>query len=194
MGGSAVSAVAAFLCCLGPLATLAFGWAGFAGAAFLTKWRPAFLGVTFALLALAWYQTYRKPTNAACESRRCAIKPTVKWTRIILWFTTVFVLATATFPNWSGAVAQHLESRTQISSGMPVSQLATLRVRVPLMDCDACAILIQNKLRNQTGIQNAIVTFRTKAAVVRYNPAEVTARNIMNLIDETGFKAEPTTP
>ncbi|HEV2395076.1 MAG TPA: heavy metal-associated domain-containing protein [Verrucomicrobiae bacterium] len=76
---------------------------------------------------------------------------------------------------------------------MPVSQLATLRVRVPLMDCDACAILIQNKLR-QTGIQNAIVTFRTKAAVVRYNPAEVTARNIMNLIDETGFKAEPTTP
>ena len=60
-----------------------------------------FLGVTFALLALAWYLMYRKPKAACEEGSVCATKPVSKWNKVILWIATGVVLVTLAFPSLS---------------------------------------------------------------------------------------------
>ena len=75
LGGSILAAITASLCCIGPLVAVALGASGFAASAVFEKWRPVFLDVTFALLALAWYLTYRKPKTTCEEGSACATKP-----------------------------------------------------------------------------------------------------------------------
>src|SRR5713101_5892415 len=103
LGGSLLAAFTASLCCIGPLLAVALGAGGFAASAFFTKWRPVFLVVTFALLALAWYLTYRKPKANCEEGSGCATMPVSKWNTVVLWFAAGFVLIAAAFPTLSSA-------------------------------------------------------------------------------------------
>jgi len=59
------------------------------------------------------------------------------------------------------------------------------------MDCAACAVSIQTKLRKQTGVVTAQVSYDTKEAVVQYDATKLVPQDIIAAIDETGFKAEP---
>lgn len=189
LGGSILAAITASLCCIGPLVAVALGAGGFAASAVFEKWRPVFLGVTFALLALAWYLTYRKP-KAACEpGSACATKPAAKWNKLVLWFATAFVLVAAAFPSLSSAILRGSQRSTPAVVAGPNS--AILKVQIPSMDCAACALSIQKKLRQQSGIENADVSYKTKAAVVQYDTTKVSPEQIITAIDETGFKAEP---
>jgi hypothetical protein len=104
LGGSVAGAISASLCCIGPLAAVALGAGGFAASAVFEKWRPVFLGATFALLALAWYLAYRKPKGVREDGPACAAKPVSKWGRVILWFATAFVMTLAAFPMLSSAI------------------------------------------------------------------------------------------
>src|SRR5258708_30624575 len=101
LGGSVLAAIAASLCCIGPLVAVLLGASGFAASAVFEKLRPVFLGVTFALLALAWYLTYHKPKAACEEGSTCATKPVAKWYKVVLWIATLFVLAAAAIMSLS---------------------------------------------------------------------------------------------
>lgn len=193
LGGSIVAAITASLCCIGPLVAVALGAGGFAASAVFEKWRPVFLGVTFALLALAWYLTYREPKENCEEGAACATKPVAKWNKVVLWFATALVLTVAAFPSLSSAILR----RVQSNSGAAVSAVgpandAVLKLKIPSMDCAACAAGIQAMLRRQTGVQSAQVSFDTKEAVVRYDAATISPEKIVATIDRTGFKTEPT--
>jgi copper chaperone CopZ len=56
------------------------------------------------------------------------------------------------------------------------------------------AISIRMKLYQQAGVRSVAVTFATKQAEVQYDPAQISSDQILSKINETGFKAEPTTP
>jgi copper chaperone CopZ len=71
--------------------------------------------------------------------------------------------------------------------------LATLQVRIPSMDCPACAIPIRMKLFQQPGVRNVVVTFKSKDAEVQYDPAQISSEQIISKINETGFSVESTT-
>jgi copper chaperone CopZ len=189
LGGSLLAAIAASLCCIGPLVAVALGTGGFAASALFEKWRPVFLGVTFALLALAWYLTYRKPKANCEEGSACATKPVSKWNKMVLWFATGVVLLMAAFPSLSSAILR----ATQPSPPVAVADgnSAILKVKIPSMDCAACAVSIQTKLRKQTGVVTAQVSYDTKEAVVQYDTAKLSPEKIIAAIDQTGFKAEP---
>ena len=192
LGGSVLAAITASLCCIGPLVAVLLGASGFAASAVFEKWRPVFLGVTFALLALAWYLTYRKP-NAACEEgSACATKPVSKWNKVVLWFATGVVLVTAAFPSLSSAILRGAQSNAPVA--VDHENIAVLKAKIPSMDCAACALNIQSVLQKQSGVQQAQVSFDTKEAVVRYDATKLSPEKIIAAIDQTGFKAEPTTP
>jgi mercuric ion transport protein len=190
LGGSILAAITASLCCIGPLVAVALGASGFAASALFEKWRPLFLGVTFVLLALAWYLTYRKPKVACDEGSSCASKPVSKWNKGILWFSTAVVVIAAAFPSLSSAIL-----RTAQTNSVTVADgnSAVLKVKIPSMDCAACALNIQTVLKKQPGVQQALVSFDTKEAVVQYDSAKLSPEKIIAAIDQTGFKAEPTT-
>jgi mercuric ion transport protein len=190
LGGSIVAAITASLCCIGPLVAVLLGAGGFAAAAVFEKWRPVFLGVTFALLALAWYLTYRKPKAACAEGSACATKPVAKWNKAVLWFATGVVLVTAAFPSLSSAILRGTQSNAPVVVVTDANS-AILKVKIPGMDCAACAVSIETKLRKQAGVVTVQVSHDTKEAAVQYDTTKLSAQKIMTAIDETGFKAEP---
>src|SRR5260370_19536323 len=133
LGGSVLAAITASLCCIGPLVAVLLAAGGFAASAVFEKWRPVFLVVTFALLALAWYLTYRKPKAACEEGSTCATKPVSKWNKVILWFATSVVLLTAAFPTLSSAILRGTQSNAPVV--VTATNSALLKVKIPSMDC-----------------------------------------------------------
>ena len=188
LGGSILAAITASLCCIGPLVAVLLGAGGFAASAVFERWRPVFLGITFALLALAWYLTYRKPKVACDEGSACATKPISKWNKVGLWFATSVVLVTAAFPSLSSAILRGTQSNAPVA--VADANSAVLKVKIPGMDCAACALNIQSVLKKQSGVQQAQVSFDTKEAVVQYDATTLSSEKIIAAIDQTGFKAE----
>jgi copper chaperone CopZ len=194
LGGSVLAAITASLCCIGPLVAVALGAGGLTASAVSEKWRPVFLGITLALLALAWYLTYHKP-KAACEpGSACAAKPAAKWNKVVLWIATVFVRVTAAVPSLSSAVISAARPGADACcapSAVSDGNLAVLRVKIPGMDCAACALNIQAVLKKQAGLTQARVRFDAKEAVVQYDATKISPEKIIAAIHQTGFKAEP---
>lgn len=97
--GSVVAAVAASVCCIGPVVAAAIG-AGALGTAStqLEPYRPWFLGLTVILLGAAFATTYRREP-AACADGSCA--PSSRRTaKIVLWVAVVLVGLLAAFPYY----------------------------------------------------------------------------------------------
>lgn len=192
IGGSILSAIAASACCIGPLVAVILGASGFAASAFFAKWRPLFLGVTFVLLGLAWIVTYRKPRESCGDGAACATKPMAKWNKPLLWAATAFVVITSAFPPLYALATKVCCSLPPVA--VATAQSASLKVKIPSMDCEACAASIEATLQKQSGVQNVRVSFDTKEAHVQYDASKISGDEIIAVIDKTGFKAEPTTP
>lgn len=98
--GSVVAALAASVCCIGPVVAASIG-AGALGAASarFEVYRPWFLGVTVLLLGMAFVSTYRRPPTE-CSDGACA--PASRRTaKVVLWTAAVLVALLATFPYYS---------------------------------------------------------------------------------------------
>ncbi len=103
--GSILSAFLASACCVGPLI---FALLGLGGAGLLVKfepYRPYFMAVTFGLLGVGFYFTYRRPRlasatggaeGAACD---CPAPRTNRAGRILLWVATALVVGFLGFPS-----------------------------------------------------------------------------------------------
>jgi mercuric ion transport protein len=192
LGGSFLSAIAASLCCIGPLVALIVGASGFAAAGLFAQWRPLFLTITALMLAAAWYLTYRHPKGDHCSTDGCPQNPVAKWNTVILWLATAFVIAIAAFPAYSAVAARFLVPAGASDSGPSQVKLATLQVSIASMDCGACAAGIEAKLNKQDDVQTAQVDFARKTAVIRFDPGMLSPERVTALINETGFKGEPT--
>lgn len=59
------------------------------------------------------------------------------------------------------------------------------------MDCATCAAGIEATVGKLRGVESADVSFPTKDAVIRYDPAQISSGKIVSSINATGFKAEP---
>jgi len=66
-----------------------------------------------------------------------------------------------------------------------------LKVRIPSRDCAGCAISIEKALKAEGRIREAEVSFDTKEAIVYFNASEISRKEVIATINNTGFKAEP---
>ncbi len=179
--GGVFAGLAASLCCIGPLVSLSLGLGSFAASAWFAQWREVFLGVTFALLGLAWYVTYRR-SKVECEDGSCA-QPPGRATRISLWLGTLVALSAAIYP-WL-PTANHRINAKAVSVGN-----GKLSVSIPSMDCPACAKGIEASLSRAPGVKQAAVNYGTKQAMLIYDPSITSRDQLLALIDATGFPAE----
>mgnify|MGYP000909914177 CR=1 FL=1 len=191
LGGSLLAAITASLCCIGPLVAVALGAGGFAASAVFEKWRPVFLGVTLGLLGLAWYLTYRQPKTACAEGSACATKPVAKWNKAVLWFASASVLVTAAFPSLSSAILRGAHSNVPVAA--TDANTAVLKVKIPSMDCAACAVSIQTKLRKQTGVVTAQVSYDTRKPSCNTTPRNLCHRTSSRRLMKPGSKPNPQT-
>ena len=99
--GGVIAAVAASLCCMGPLVLVMLGvggaWVG--NLAVLEPFRPWFLGASVIALFFAWMKIYRAPAAAACTpGSLCAMSQTSRLYKVLFWIVAVLVAAAFVFP------------------------------------------------------------------------------------------------
>ena len=101
LAGSVIGGTLASLCCIGPLV---FALLGISGAAFAQRFaplRPYFLVASYALLAGAFYSTYR-PARVECgPGEACEMPRANRVGRVLLWIAAVVVVLVTTFPSYS---------------------------------------------------------------------------------------------
>lgn len=102
LGAGAIgSAIAASVCCLGPIVLALLG---LGGAALLLKFeldRPDFLGATVLALGGAFSLTYRRPSSESCAPGAACANPSTRGRqKIALWGVTAIVFLIAGFPYY----------------------------------------------------------------------------------------------
>jgi periplasmic mercuric ion binding protein len=189
MMGAMGAAAAASLCCILPAAAAGLGLAGFAASALFAAWRPYLLALTFALLAVGFYLTYRpRPSADGCEPESLCERPRfVRSSRTALWLITGLVIVLAAFPYYSGAVVRAFGR--QPSALQPANLPATRTVlTIQGMDCTMCAALIEKNLTQIQGVRTAKVSFEKKVAVINYDPRVVAPEKFVKAIEKGGYK------
>jgi mercuric ion transport protein len=100
--GAIGSAVAASICCLGPLVLAVLGLGGGALLLKFEPYRPILLVATALLLGATFFLTYRRPAPEDCEPGSVCARPSShKGQRIALWIVTAVVVLAAAFPYFS---------------------------------------------------------------------------------------------
>lgn len=180
------AAIAASLCCTGPLVTVLLGLGTFGAATAFEQVRPYFLGLTFLLLGGAFYLTYGRKTPVACEGSSCP-PPASRSGKAMLWTAALLVALFATFPYYSPLVWKTLAEVSE--RGVPPVRSTLLSVRVEGMTCAGCAASVESAVSKLPGVHQVTVSFEGGSAKVEYDPAQVTPENIIKTIEAAGYKA-----
>ena len=64
----------------------------------------------------------------------------------------------------------------------------TIKINVTGMHCTSCAMNIENKLKEKEGINQANVSYSTGQANIEYSPEKIDKKEILDSIEESGYK------
>ena len=99
LAASALAAIGASVCCVGPLVLLALGIGGswISHLTAIEPYRPFFIGLTLVFLALAFRRIYLVPQ--ACEpGTPCEDPNTIRRQRLTFWIVGILVLGLLAVP------------------------------------------------------------------------------------------------
>ncbi len=207
-GGAIVAAIAASLCCIGPLLFAVLGLGAFGAASIFETGRPYLLAFAVLALAFGFYRSYFSKESCA-PGEACATKPVSQVNRVVLWLASVAVLAFALSPYYAGTLATSLnrQSKQNVSTEQsvtpasqapltaPVASEATATLKIKGMTCASCETTIQLVLEKTPGVDSSVVSYERGEAVVKYDPAKVTPEKLAQSVDEnTDYEATPQKP
>lgn len=175
------SAIVASACCVGPLLLLSLGVSG-AWISHLTRlepYRPVFVTITMASLALAFYQVYRRPQAATCPAERtCAMPGTKRAYKTALWIVLALILGLLIFPYLVPQVfagSQIAEQREEV----------TMQVRN--MTCGSCTVTVKKSLMRLEGVKHTKVTLNPPEAAVVYDPVKIKVEDLIQATTNAGY-------
>ncbi|GBC81595.1 Copper-exporting P-type ATPase A [bacterium HR10] len=194
LGAALIGAITASLCCLGPIVAVVAGLGSFGAAAAFEAWRPYLLVVTFALLAAAFYLTYRRK-DVACADGTCATRKASRWQKGVLWTATVVIVLFAAFPYYSGRFWAGLNgpSKEQSVASAAVERLMSVRLEVGGMTCGGCAAALASALEALPGVRSATASYEKGEATVEYDPERVRLEKLVEAVKEAGFTVKAVT-
>ncbi len=187
--GVIVAAIAASVCCVGPLVLLALGiggaWVGNLTA--IEPFRPYLMGLTFIILGYAFYKIYRKPKAEECApGSYCANPKSDRINKITLWISTVFVILLLSFPYITPLLYAD-QSNAVEQSGFEENILMEVTLNVPDMYCPACPFTVQKSLIKLDGVISAEASLETKKAVIKFDPTCVTIAQMIDVTTNAGY-------
>jgi copper chaperone CopZ len=175
-----LTAFAASLCCILPLAVAALGAGSAALGTWLAPWRPVFLVATVVLLGFAFYREYRSGASCADSGEGC--RPAASRRRLMLWVVTALILTLVTFPYYGGAIAA--------GQGANDEQVAKAVFRVQGMSCSGCEATMEIALKKLDGVESVKASYDEGRAEISYRPSQVGVQKIQQAIEQLGYKAE----
>jgi len=210
-GGAVVAAIAASLCCIGPLLFAVLGLGAFGAASVFEAGRPYLLAFAVLALAFGFYRSYFSKESCA-PGDACATKPVNRFNRTFLWLASVAVLAFALSPYYAGTLATSLNGQNKQNAvteksvipaaqhqapaaAPPVATEAYTTLKIKGMTCASCGTTIQFVLEKMPGVNSAAASFDRQEVVVNYDPAKVTPEQLAQAVNEnTDYKATPKKP
>ncbi|MFN8006777.1 MAG: mercuric transporter MerT family protein [Terriglobia bacterium] len=191
MASSVVAAVLASFCCILPIFFALTGFTIMGASTAFAEWRPYLLMLTFGMLGLGFYFAYR-PAKGECEPGGVCERPIPKRSgRLMLWLATAAVIAFAAFPYFSGPVSEFLLSHsnaTAVQTMLGTPNLQHSSIVIEGMDCAACAIAIENKLKVVPGVRDAKVSFEHGTAEVDYETGSVSVKHLEKAVQDAGYR------
>jgi mercuric ion transport protein len=179
--GAVTAAVIASLCCIGPVLVVFLGVGSIAAFSAFEIYRPYLIGLTVALIGLAFFLTYRK-REVRCEDGSCKMESASKWAKKGVWTVTIVAGLAIAFP--------YLNFAPQTSVNKAVDSTAVVTLNLSGMDCNACAKGLEATLSRAAGVKKAAVEFENSRAVVEYDSTKTTVERLIAVVDETGFKVK----
>jgi len=178
--GGVTAAVIASLCCIGPVLVVFLGVGSMAAFSAFEVYRPYLIGLTVALIGLAFFLTYRK-REVKCEDGTCKMESASKWAKTGVWTVTILAGLAVGFP--------YLGFGPQTSVNKAVDSTAVVTLNISGMDCKACAAGIEGTLANINGVRKARVDFQSGKATIEYNNKVVKPAVFVERVNESGFTA-----
>jgi copper chaperone CopZ len=189
--GSVVAAIVASFCCILPIVFALTGFSILGASALFDAWRPYLLGLTFGLLGLGFFFSYRPRKEQCAPGSTCAMPATNRSGRLMLWLATAAVILFAVFPYYSGPVAELLLSGSfsaaAAQSGTP--KLAHASFAIQGIDCTGCATEVVNKLKTVKGVRSVTVSVEYRKAEIDYDPDSTTLSQLEQAIKDAGYDA-----
>ncbi len=181
--GAIVGAIAASLCCLGPLVLLVLGIGG-AWAVSLTvlePFRPVFGVGSLLLLGIAFYRVYRTPNAAECkEGDACVPGQTQRKQKMLLWLVTPIIIGLLALPYF-------LPTSAGTKEAGPVSQTARAILEIEGMTCNGCVLGVTHSLQQLPGVEQVQVTLKPPRAIVVYHPSLTSPDSLVKATSRVGY-------
>lgn len=188
LGGGLLAALLSSLCCITPVLAMIAGTGSIAASfSWLEPVRPYLAGVTIVVLGFAWYQKLFPKSN----SQECACDADAKksfWkTKAFLSIVTLFAFAMLAFPHYAHVFYPHNESQVVVVNK---GDIKTAEFKVSGMTCQGCAGHVMFEVNKLAGILKSNASYEKGNAVVEYDGSKITASEIAEAINKTGYKVE----
>jgi copper chaperone CopZ len=175
-GGAMLSAIASSACCWLPLSLLAFGVSAGGMSAWFEHYRLPFLIASGTMLAIGFYLVCARAPK--CEpGSACATttRGSGRVTKVMLWASTVVIIAFAAFPKYVGALLPQSDPPAAIAG-----QTRTLEIGIEGMSCEACAIPLREALIKVPHVLDASVSYDDGTATLTVDAGESPAEETLS--------------
>ena len=189
-GAGVLSAFAASLCCITPVAALLAGSSSLAANfSWVEPARPYLIGLSIAVLAFAWYLKL-KPTKANDIDCNCETTKSSSFlqSKTFLAIVTVFALVMIAFPLY--AQLFYPESKTQATTLSTAENKKEVKFTIQGMTCESCELEVNNELSKVAGVIAYKTSYANKSSLVRFDKSKVDVKTIERAIDKTGYKVK----
>lgn len=191
LGAAVAAALAASVCCLGPilLVSLGAGGAWIGSLSTLEPFRPWLMLLTALLLAFAFRRTYRR--REACADGAACARPAVRQgSRVALWLVTVAVAGLLVLPDVLGALAASPAASTAPSAAAEPAKTRRAVLAVSGMTCGGCVATVKTALSKTPGVTAVEVSLEPPRASVTYDPSKTNVRALVKALEDAGYDGE----
>jgi mercuric ion transport protein len=213
--GAVFTAIVGSACCWLPLLLIAFGFSAAGVGSIFAEYRPFLLTVTFVLLALAWFLTYRSaiewawvrlsgnevhpPAEDCCAvetspdaSPSCCPPASARrpWFAVQRFNRVILWVATVivlAFAFFPSYAGLLLgDGKSQIAAE---TAAATVSLKIEGMTCEACAAHLQKTLSDMPGVQSASVDYGKGVARVSVDAeAPPSHEALVKAVESAGYR------
>ena len=184
-GAGVLSAIAASLCCITPVIALLAGSSSIASNfSWLEPARPYLLGLSIAVLALAWYVKLKpaKTNNMDCNCETTK-KTSFLQSKTFLSIVTVFAILMMTFPMY----ANMFYPKPQTATIAVVDNKQQVNFTIQGMTCEGCEEHVNTQLSKVTGVLAFKTSYASKNSLVTFDKSKMDVKKIEAAINKTGY-------
>lgn len=185
------TAAAASLCCITPVLALVSGTGSIASVfSWMEPYRPYLIGLTVAILGLAWYLKLRpKKARVACDCEEG--RASFFQSKIFLGIITGLAILLMTFPAYSKIFYPQQKAREMMIADK--GDIRQIKLNITGMDCEACSHFINQAISKVPGVLEYNTIFKDRSSVVKFDHSKTNEQAIINAVNTTGFKVSGTT-